>query len=95
LITAAEVTARLRTIEDPCSVSNGTPVDIVSFGLVDEVRGGTRPYVRLRLTEPTCLYRLWFHRQVRAAVGVDVEVGFTVADDFWEPVVLNGRHAYD
>lgn len=57
----------------------------MSFGLVDEARGGARPRVVLRLTEPTCLYRVWFLRRVREALGTDADVEFAPADALWDP----------
>ncbi|MGH9036521.1 MAG: hypothetical protein ACRD0O_12230 [Acidimicrobiia bacterium] len=81
----AEVLERLRSVTDPCSVAAGRPTDIVAFGLVREATGGERPRVRLRLTEPTCLYRVWFMRAVRDAVGPDTTIEFAPADDLWGP----------
>lgn len=79
-----QVRERLSTIIDPCSAGHGRPTDIVSFGLVREVRGGKVPRVVLHLTEPTCMYQLWFMRQVRDAVGPETEVAFVSPDEIWE-----------
>jgi metal-sulfur cluster biosynthetic enzyme len=84
-LTADEVRARLRTIDDPCSIAHRRPTDIVSFGLVDDVRGGERPRVVLRLTEPTCMYGVWFLRRIREVLGPDAEVEFAAADQIWGP----------
>lgn len=90
-MTDEEVLDRLRAIEDPCSRAAGRPTDIVAFGLVDEVEGGSAPRVRLRLTEPSCLFRVWFARRVRAVVGPSVRLEFADADELWAPVELRGR----
>ncbi|MGH2728237.1 MAG: hypothetical protein ACRDKS_14810 [Actinomycetota bacterium] len=84
-LTEEEVRDRLRTIPDPCSIAYRRPTDIVSFGLVDEVHGGKRPRVVLRLTEPTCMYRIWFHRRIREVLGPDAEIEFAPADALWGP----------
>ncbi len=82
---ADEIVSRLRQVRDPCCMARGLPHDIVEFGLVDEVHGGPEARVVLRLTEPTCLYRAWFHRRLRSLLGPDVAIEFTAADEMWEP----------
>ncbi len=83
-MTREEILARLSRIQDPCSISHGRPIDIVSFGLVDEVEAGDPPRVRLRLTEPTCLFGVYFARCVREVLGADAIVELAAADVFWE-----------
>jgi metal-sulfur cluster biosynthetic enzyme len=84
-VTREEILERLAGIDDPCSISHGRPTDIVSFGLVDAVEPGPPPRVRLRLTEPTCLFGVYFVRCVREVVGADAVVEWADADSFWEP----------
>ena len=84
-LSEAEIRERLGRIVDPCSVAHGRPTDIVRFRLVDEIEAGERPRVVLRLTEPTCLYRVWFLRQVRAVLGEDAVVEFAPGDAIWDP----------
>lgn len=84
-MTREEIRERLRGIQDPCSISHGRPTDIVSFGLVDEIEPGDPPRVRLRLTEPTCLFGVYFARCVREVLGPETIVELAGADEFWEP----------
>lgn len=84
-MTRAEIIDRLSTIQDPCSISHGRPTDIVSFGLVQEIAPGSPPRVKLRLTEPTCLFGVYFLRCVREVLGPDAVVEWADADEFWEP----------
>lgn len=83
---AADVRDSLATIFDPCSIAAGRPVDIVSMGLVDNVRidhGSVE--ITLRLTEPSCMYRVWFIRQVRSRIGPNARVTFA-ADLLWPTI---------
>lgn len=84
-MTRDEILERLGRIQDPCSISHGRPTDIVSFGLVDEIEAGDPPRVKLRLTEPTCLFGVYFARCVREVLGPDAIVELADADAFWEP----------
>lgn len=84
-LTEDQILDRLRTIVDPCCAAAGRPQDIVSFGLVSEIRPGAKPYVLLHLTEPMCLYHLWFRRQVKDRLGADATVEFVSPDEIWEP----------
>jgi metal-sulfur cluster biosynthetic enzyme len=87
---AARVHSLLSTIQDPCSVGMGAPIDIVGMGLVEEVRvdekGGV--LVRLVLTQPTCFY-FWDLRThivdtISAEPGV-TEVEVEVVKESWTP----------
>ena len=54
---AARVRHALRPLNDPCSVASGTPIDVVSMGLVKDVNvdeAGTAR-VEIRLTSPSCV----------------------------------------
>jgi len=79
-----EILERLRTIVDPCSAASGRPQDIVTFGLVREIRAGTPPTVVLHLTEPMCMYHIWFRRQVQDRLGPEAAVEFVSPDEIWE-----------
>src|SRR5581483_5668244 len=80
-----QILDRLRTIVDPCCAAAGRPQDIVSFGLVREIQAGVKPHVLLHLTEPMCLYHLWFRRQVKDRLGENATVEFVSPDQIWEP----------
>ncbi len=84
-MTRDEILERLALIHDPCSISHGRPTDIVSFGLIDAIEPGSPPRVRLRLTDPTCLFGVYFARCVREVLGPDAIVELAGADTFWEP----------
>src|SRR5579862_704068 len=79
-----EILERLRTIIDPCSAASGRPQDIVTFGLVREIRPGTSPTIVLHLTEPMCMYHIWFRRQVQDRLGPGTSVEFVSPDEIWE-----------
>ena len=86
----AQIYETLGTVYDTCSVFNGTRLDIVEMGLVEEVEerdGAVR--VRLLLTDPMCLYLFEMRAQIIEAVSelpgvksVDVE---PVAGKLWWP----------
>jgi metal-sulfur cluster biosynthetic enzyme len=85
-----EIYAALATVYDTCSVLNGTRLDIVEMGLVEEVAvEGSTVRVRLLLTDPMCAYLFEMRAQIIEAVsalsGVEnVEVE-PVAGKFWWP----------
>jgi metal-sulfur cluster biosynthetic enzyme len=80
----------LRGVYDTCSVFNGTRLDIVEMGLVEDVElveGTVR--VRLLLTDPMCMYQFEMRAQIIEAVGAlpgveSVEVA-PVAGKLWWP----------
>jgi metal-sulfur cluster biosynthetic enzyme len=85
-----ELMERLGGVKDPCSIGIGSPVDIVSMGLVEriDVDAGGVAIVHLVLTQPTC----WFFADLRqhvvdALVGVRgvSEVRVEVFDELWTP----------
>jgi metal-sulfur cluster biosynthetic enzyme len=80
----------LRTVYDTCSVFNGTRLDIVEMGLVDEVEeSGGRVKVRLLLTDPMCLYLFEMRAQIVDALsalpGVESVHVEPVAGKLWWP----------
>jgi metal-sulfur cluster biosynthetic enzyme len=85
-----DIYAALATVYDTCSLFNGTRLNIVEMGLVDDVEqaGGT-VRVRLLLTDPLCLYLFEMRSQIIEALsglaGVEnVEVE-PVAGKLWWP----------
>jgi metal-sulfur cluster biosynthetic enzyme len=85
-----EIYAALSTVYDTCSLFNGTQLDIVEMGLVEEVAvHGGAVRVRLLLTDPLCAYQFEMRAQIIEALsrlpGVEnVEVE-PVAGKLWWP----------
>jgi metal-sulfur cluster biosynthetic enzyme len=85
-----QIYAALATVYDTCSVFNGTRLDIVEMGLVDEVavEGGT-VRVRLLLTDPMCAYQFEMRSQIIEALsglpGVAAVEVAPVAGKLWWP----------
>ena len=88
--TREQIYEHLATVYDTCSVFNGTNLNIVEMGLVDDVeQDGGSVRVRLLLTDPICLYQFEMRAQIieklNALPGiehVDVE---PVAGKLWWP----------
>jgi metal-sulfur cluster biosynthetic enzyme len=78
----------LKRVYDPCSVLNGTHLNIVEMGLIREVQQhGNTLQVRLLLTDPSCIYTFEIARMVKEELlllpGVqNVEVEST-SDTLW------------
>ena len=78
----------LKRVYDPCSVLNGTYLNIVEMGLIREVQQhGSTLQVRLLLTDPSCIYTFEIARMVKEELlllpGVqNVEVEST-SDTLW------------
>jgi metal-sulfur cluster biosynthetic enzyme len=67
----ARVETALRSVIDPCSAANGSNLDVVEMGLVDDIRvleGHVK--VDLLLTTPACDMIPYFHESVEEQVGV-------------------------
>jgi metal-sulfur cluster biosynthetic enzyme len=85
-----DIYTALATVHDTCSLFNGTRLDIVEMGLVDDVeQDGGNVRVRLLLTDPMCLYLFEMRSQIIEALsglpGVEnVEVE-PVAGKLWWP----------
>ena len=80
----------LRQVKDPCSVSAGRPVDIVSMGLIGTIEdqdGAIR--ISLVLTEPVC----WFSKDIVGCVetaasrvdGVRSVEAVLDHEEIWDP----------
>lgn len=85
-----EIYAALRTVYDTCSLFNGTRLDIVEMGLVEDVSvDGSAVRVRLLLTDPMCAYLFEMRSQIIAALsglpGVDSVEVEPVAGKLWWP----------
>jgi len=81
---------KLREIKDPCSVSAGRPVDIVSLGLIGRIDDDAGDVsISLVLTEPVC----WFSQKIVEAVettvgqveGVRSVEAFLDPEEIWDP----------
>lgn len=86
----------LGQVLDPCSVSLGSPLDIVEMGLVEsvDVHGG-RVRVGLLLTDFSCAHYGGMRRHIEDVVGeipgvtaVDVELA---THDLWTPDRIRRR----
>jgi len=88
--TTQNLMERLAGVKDPCSIGVGSPIDIVSMGLVERIdideNGATT--VHMVLTQPTC----WFFADLRqhvvdALVGVEGIAGVRVEvfEELWSP----------
>jgi metal-sulfur cluster biosynthetic enzyme len=87
----------LGTVQDPCSVGIGSPVDIVDLGLVEEVQVSEEGdvMVRLVLTQPTCFYFFDLRTHIidtlsadPAVRGVEVEI----VKEPWTPDRMSDEH---
>ena len=90
MATRAEIYEQLATVYDTCSVFNGTNLNIVEMGLVEEVeQDGGRVRVRLLLTDPICLYQFEMRAQIIEALsglpGIDAVEVEPVAGKLWWP----------
>jgi len=90
------VETRLRRVMDPCSVVNGTDLDIVEMGLLEDVAvDGDHVTVSLHVTSPMCTMVSYFVKEVRREVGAldGVETVDLVADDglTWAPSDMSDR----
>jgi metal-sulfur cluster biosynthetic enzyme len=90
MATLSEIYRALATVNDTCSVFNGTNLDIVEMGLVHDVEqdGGT-VRLRLLLTDPMCLYLFEMRAQIIRALeelpGVEQVEVEPVAGELWWP----------
>jgi metal-sulfur cluster biosynthetic enzyme len=85
-----QIYAALATVYDTCSVFNGTRLDIVEMGLVEEVAvHGGAVRVRLLLTDPLCAYQFEMRAQIIEALsalpGVESVKVEPVAGKLWWP----------
>jgi metal-sulfur cluster biosynthetic enzyme len=90
MATREQIDAALATVRDTCSVFNGTNLDIVEMGLVEEVEHeGGSVRVRLLLTDPMCLYQFDMRAQIievlSALPGIDEVAVEPVAGKLWYP----------
>ena len=90
MATRDQIYAALATVYDTCSLFNGTRLDIVEMGLVQDVElEGSTVRVRLLLTDPMCAYLFDMRSRIIEALtgfpGVEnVEVE-PVAGKLWWP----------
>jgi metal-sulfur cluster biosynthetic enzyme len=88
--TSAEIYEQLATVYDTCSLFNGTNLNIVEMGLVEDVeQDGGNVRIRLLLTDPICLYQFDMRAQIveklSALPGVDDVHVEPVAGKLWWP----------
>lgn len=66
----ARVEAALRAVVDPCSAANGSDLDVVEMGLVDDIQvADGHVTVDLLLTTPACDMIAYFHEAIETHVG--------------------------
>lgn len=97
----ARIEHELDQVVDPCSVSIGKPVGLVSMGLIkdlalEERADGIHVRIRLRLTSPCCLMAPSFTTQAEARLNAlpdiaGIEVSVDPAID-WTPSMM--RESY-
>jgi len=64
---SARIYDTLKRVYDPCSVLNGTHLNLVEMGLIREVQQHeSNIQVRLLLTDPSCIYTFEIARMVKA-----------------------------
>jgi metal-sulfur cluster biosynthetic enzyme len=91
---AEQVTERLNSIGDPCSVAVGTPMGLAEMGLVEavDVDEAGHATIRLRLTSPTCHMIGYFHVEAKkraaevdgvSSVSVEADIGLD-----WDPSMM-------
>jgi metal-sulfur cluster biosynthetic enzyme len=73
-ITLNRVLAILLTVNDPCSVSWGAPLNVLEMGLVREahIRDDGTIFLRLLLTEPTCIFFFDIATDIKARLQAEV-----------------------
>jgi metal-sulfur cluster biosynthetic enzyme len=86
----AQIYEQLATVYDTCSLFNGTNLNIVEMGLVDEVeQEDASVRIRLLLTDPICLYQFEMRAQIveklTALPGIDDVHVEPVAGKLWWP----------
>ena len=86
MATEAQIYDALSTVYDTCSLFNGTNLNIVEMGLVQE---GSTIRVRLLLTDPMCLYQFEMRAQIIEALtalpAVDAVHVEPIAGELWWP----------
>ncbi len=90
MATRDEIYEQLAAVYDTCSLFNGTDLNIVEMGLVDEVeQQGASVRVRLLLTDPICLYQFEMRAQIIEKLTALPEIDHVhvepVAGKLWEP----------
>jgi metal-sulfur cluster biosynthetic enzyme len=90
-----EVWSALDHVVDPCSRFNGSYLSFVALGMVDavEVMDDGVARIRLLLDDPTCLYLVEIHKDLREAVlaveGItSVELSVR-SDELWTNELLS------
>jgi metal-sulfur cluster biosynthetic enzyme len=101
--TIARVEAALQSVLDPCSAANGSNLDVVEMGLVDDIRvADGHVTVDLLLTTPACDMVAYFHESIEEHVGAlegvdSVEVrtdnGFEWTEDMMTEAATRRRAA--
>lgn len=81
---------RLHTVQDPCSLGVGSPIDIVDMGLIEKIAisNDGDVTVHLVLTQPTC----WYFNDMREHIIHALEdlpsvrtVRVEVFEELWSP----------
>lgn len=94
VVNERDVEAALEEVLDPCSVTNGSELNVVEMGLLRDVRiDGSTVHVDIRVTSPMCMMVQYFMKEVEARVGpvegverveVTVDKGFE-----WTPGMMS------
>lgn len=90
------VRQKLRGITDPCSAANGSDLNIVEMGLVEDIEvEGKEVRVDMRLTTPACHMVPYFLEEIEEKVGTfsSVESVSVETDDGmeWRPEMMSER----
>lgn len=89
-VSRKDVESQLRKVADPCSLRAKMPLDVLSMGLISDLKiDGACVRMNLVLTDPTCLFGGEISDAIQTAVlqlpGVEtVEVGFDT-EEIWTP----------
>lgn len=93
MVSKTDVRGRLENVIDPCSAANGSNLNVIEMGLLDEITiDGTRVHVELMVTSPMCTMVSYFIKEVQNEVSEIPEVdAVEVSSDNglrWTPSML-------
>jgi metal-sulfur cluster biosynthetic enzyme len=69
MVSASAIREKLKNVIDPCSAANGSNLDIIEMGLLDNILiEGSHVHVELMVTSPMCTMVSYFIKEVRNEV---------------------------